>query len=133
MVILLRFAGGDQSRVAVQDGLRKTGRTGGEVDGRIVLVRQFHRRGYTGAASDHLGVVVRKRRSIRVGTHEEVILDMQLVLHLGDTLGEFGAENNAGAVRQIRAVADFFGRAISNKGPRNNYLFNNPSTLTGNT
>ena len=110
VMCLLRFAGGHESRVTVQNRLGEAGSTGGEINGGVVRVGNLHRRGHGGAVMDHRGIMIGVRGRFGFLTHEEPVMDQgDLILHLADAGDELRSEDHHGAVRQIGAVADLLG------------------------
>ena len=105
MVVLLRFAGGEQGTVVVQDRLREAGGAGGKIDRGIVRLRKRHRRRAGGAEAHEPHAVLRIARAVRA--HEEHHA------HQGQIAGdgvhpahEFRPEHQHFHIRELQAVFD---------------------------
>ena len=105
MVILLHFGCISQSSVIMQDRLRKTGGTGGEVDGCVIGLTQGYRRGSGGTEGHESQALLGVCRTIFA--HEEHVLQSgQLFLDQIHTADEFGTKYQNFNICQFHAVFD---------------------------
>ena len=104
---LLHPCGMDQAPVLMEDRFRKTRRTGGEIDRRVVFFRQFAGREAAAALADQLRQVVRETGTAGAGEHQGDMRD--LVRDFFHTADEFRPEDHHIALAQVQAVFDLVG------------------------
>jgi len=108
VVILLGLASVHQAAVGVEDRLGESGRAGGEVDRRVLVVAQRNLRGFARTVGDQAVVGLRERRAVLSDVKER--LDARNpVADVFHPPGEFRPENQHIDIRQLQAVFDLLG------------------------
>ena len=108
VVLLLSLAGVHQALVIVQDGLRESGGTGGEIDGSVVLIIDADERCLAGAVRHQLKVILRKGRAVLAHIDQQPV-HVQLLFDGLHTADKLRSEEHHIDLRQIRAVEDLIG------------------------
>ena len=108
VVNLLHLGGMHQTLVIVQDGLREPCGSGGEIDGRIVLVVNPHEGRLAGAVRHQLKIILREGRAVLSHIDEETV-HMQLLLDGLHTADKLRPEEHHIHLREIRAVENLIG------------------------